>query len=444
MIYAIVIVFVLGYIAIALEHPLKVDKTASSLLLGMVLWSMYAVGVLGGDVFPDVNIDIVNGSIIEHMGDISEILFFLVGAMTIVEFIDVNGGFYVITDRITTRNKRSLLWLLCFITFFMSAVLDNLTTSIVMVMVLRKLVEDQKERWIFGSMIVIAANSGGAWSPIGDVTTIMLWVSGNVSTGGLTSYLFLPSMVSMIIPLLILMRGIEGGMPERRKASVASDGFIAPGGRVNILIFGVLSLVLVPVFKALTGLPPFIGVMMFLAILWIYTEIFYRRNRTPKEQQHRIPEVLHRIDTPTILFFLGILMAVAVLQVTGILSDVASYLDAEINNPYIISIVLGALSSVVDNVPLVAAVMGMYPIADPSATGYLANFVMDGTFWKFISYCAGVGGSILIIGSAAGVVVMGLEKINFVWYLKKVSFAALLGYLAGTAVYVAEVIFFAA
>ncbi|MEG1574446.1 MAG: sodium:proton antiporter NhaD [Bacteroidales bacterium] len=439
MICAIIVVFVLGYIAIALEHPLKVDKTASSLLLGMVLWTMYAIGVLDGNIFHGIDMNIVNGSIIEHMGDISEILFFLVGAMTVVEFIDVNGGFYVITDRITTRKKRSLLWLLCFITFFMSAVLDNLTTSIVMVMVLRKLVSEQKDRWLFGSMIVIAANSGGAWSPIGDVTTIMLWVSGNVTTAGLTSYLLVPSLVSMIVPLLILARGVDGSMsPQKQHSVISGGGCSAPGGRMNILILGVLSLVLVPVFKALTG------VMLFLSILWIYTEVFYRRNETPKEQQHRIPDVLHRIDIPTILFFLGILMAVAVLQVTGILGSVASYLDSELNNPYIISLILGILSSVVDNVPLVAAVMGMYPVADISATGYMANFVQDGTFWKFISYCAGVGGSMLIIGSAAGVVVMGLERINFVWYLKKISFAALLGYLAGAAVYIIEIMLFAA
>ena len=421
MIIAIIVVFILGYMAIALEHPLKVDKTASALFLGMLLWTMYAAGVLSGDIFPDRNMDLLNGSIIEHMGDISEILFFLIGAMTIVELIDVHGGFSVITERITTRKKRKLLWLLCFVTFFMSAVLDNLTTSIVMVMLLRKLISEQKERWIFGSMIVIAANSGGAWSPIGDITTIMLWVRGNVTTEGLLSNILLPSIVSMLVPLAIISTRLDKAVLPPVAISATGNDTVTKSDKNRFFIFGVVSLLLVPVFKSLTHLPPFIGV--------------------------RILRVLSRIDIPTILFFLGILMAVAVLQETGILANMALYLDEKVHNVYIINIVLGILSSIVDNVPLVAAAMGMYPLADPAAlsslpaaeAAYAMNFVQDGIFWEFLSYCAGVGGSMLIIGSAAGVVVMGLEKINFIWYFKNISLLALLGYLAGAAFYIFQV-----
>ena len=447
MIIAIIVVFILGYMAIALEHPLKVDKTASALFLGMLLWTMYAVGVLSGDVFPDRNMDLLNGSIIEHMGDISEILFFLIGAMTIVELIDVHGGFSVITERITTRKKRKLLWLLCFVTFFMSAVLDNLTTSIVMIMLLRKLISEQKERWIFGSMIVIAANSGGAWSPIGDITTIMLWVRGNVTTEGLLSNILLPSIVSMLVPLAIISTRLDKAVLPPVAISATGNDTVTKSDKNRFFIFGVVSLLLVPVFKSLTHLPPFIGVLFFLSLLWIYTEYYYNNKTVNKEREYRILRVLSRIDIPTILFFLGILMAVAVLQETGILANMALYLDEKVHNVYIINIVLGILSSIVDNVPLVAAAMGMYPLADPAAlsslpaaeAAYAMNFVQDGIFWEFLSYCAGVGGSMLIIGSAAGVVVMGLEKINFIWYLKNISLLALLGYLAGAAFYIFQV-----
>ena len=447
MIIAIIVVFILGYMAIALEHPLKVDKTASALFLGMLLWTMYAVGVLSGDIFPDRNMDLLNGSIIEHMGDISEILFFLIGAMTIVELIDVHGGFSIITERITTRKKRKLLWLLSFVTFFMSAVLDNLTTSIVMIMLLRKLISEQKERWIFGSMIVIAANSGGAWSPIGDITTIMLWVRGNVTTEGLLSNILLPSIVSMLVPLAIISTRLDKAVLPPVAISATGNDTVTKSDKNRFFIFGVVSLLLVPVFKSLTHLPPFIGVLFFLSLLWIYTEYYYNNKTVNKEREYRILRVLSRIDIPTILFFLGILMAVAVLQETGILANMALYLDKKVHNVYIINIVLGILSSIVDNVPLVAAAMGMYPLADPAAlsslpaaeAAYAMNFVQDGIFWEFLSYCAGVGGSMLIIGSAAGVVVMGFEKINFIWYLKNISLLALLGYLAGAAFYIFQV-----
>ena len=464
MLVAIVTVFIIGYLAIALEHPLRIDKTASALLLGMVLWVLYAVGTtLGMPEFIDIikvqegfkeylhNSSalqgeslahqclqyLINVQIIEHMGDIAEILFFLIGAMTIVELIDVHGGFSVITDHINTRQKRKLLWIICPIAFFMSAVLDNLTTTIVMIMLLRKLINDQHERWIYASMIVISANTGGAWSPIGDITTIMLWVKGNVTTTALISFVLLPSIVAMVVPLLFATRMLTGELPEGNRIVTRSD-FISTREKTTLFYLGVGGLIFVPVFKAITHLPPFMGILISLSVLWIFTEIMYNSKLLEKSQEHRVPKVLSHIDTPTILFFLGILMAVAVLQSTGILGAAAAWLDKEVHNIYIINVLLGILSSIVDNVPLVAAAMGMYPVADPGTVGYMANFVQDGIFWEFLSYCAGVGGSMLIIGSAAGVVAMGLEKINFGWYLKHISLLALIGYLAGAAVYILE------
>lgn len=443
---AIVIVFILGYAAIALEHPLKIDKTASALLLGMLLWTMYAVGVLNGNVFPEVDIhDLVSshGSIRHHLGEIAEILFFLMGAMTIVELIDVHGGFSVITDKIKTRKKIKLLWILAILTFFMSAVLDNLTTSIVMVMLLRKIIADQKDRWIYASMVIISANSGGAWSPIGDVTTIMLWVKGNVTTAPIIASLLIPSFISMAVPVLLASRYLKGELPTiTANAECKKESCVTFRERNQIFILGVLALLLVPVFKTLTHLPPFIGVLFTLSLLWIFLELMYNKKCLDKSQEHRVPSILQRIDMATILFFLGILLAVGVLQEVGILKNVANYLTENVGNVYIINIVLGALSSIVDNVPLVAAAMGMYPIAEVGAVGFDAFCVQDGLFWHFLAYCAGVGGSMLIIGSAAGVVVMGLEKISFGWYLKKISLLALLGYLAGAGWFVLQEMIF--
>ncbi len=460
MLVAIVTLFIIGYLAIALEHPLRIDKTASALLLGMLLWVLYAFGA--ESIVPAVSGEelheyiasasaslqqeslarqclefILNVQIIEHMGDISEILFFLIGAMTIVELIDIHGGFSIITDHINTRKKRKLLWIICPIAFFMSAVLDNLTTTIVMIMLLRKLINDQHERWIYASMIVIAANTGGAWSPIGDITTIMLWVKGNVTTSALIAFVLLPSLVALFVPMLFATRMLSGELPEGNRIVTRSD-FISAREKKTLFYLGVGGLIFVPIFKAITHLPPFVGILISLSVLWIFTEIMYNSKLIEKSQEHRVPQVLSHIDTPTILFFLGILMAVAVLQATGILGSAAGWLDQEVHNVYIINILLGLLSSIVDNVPLVAAAMGMYPISDPGTVGYMANFIQDGVFWEFLSYCAGVGGSMLIIGSAAGVVAMGLEKINFGWYLKHISLLALIGYLAGAAVYVVE------
>lgn len=452
---ALVVVFVIGYLLIALEHPIKIDKSATALLLGMVMWVLF---ILGADSLPFVVekaaehgfaghlSDFVNAEILHHMGEIATTLFFLIGAMTIVELVDVHGGFSIITSRITSRDKKKLLWILCFVTFILSAILDNLTTSIVMVMLLRKLVNDPKERWLYASMIIIAANAGGAWSPIGDITTIMLWVKGNISTGAVIMYILLPSLVAMIIPLLFVTGKLNGKLEATTGKCEEEFCNITQKERNMLFYLGVGGLIFVPIFKTITHLPPFIGMLFSLSILWIVTEIMYNKKPMGAERQHRLPRVLQRIDTPTILFFLGILMAVAVLQSTGILGDMAGWLDNKVGNIYVINVVLGFLSSIVDNVPLVAAAQGMYNIvpleeAQALAAGsYELNFVVDGAFWLLLTYCAGVGGSMLIIGSAAGVVVMGLEKINFGWYLKNISLLAMLGYLAGAAVLIGELI----
>lgn len=437
MLFAIVAVFIIGYLLIAMEHVIKINKSATALLLGMILWVMYSCMGVGH----------LDEKIIEHMGDITEILFFLIGAMTIVELVDIHGGFSIITERITTRKKKKLLWILSFVTFFMSAVLDNLTTSIVMVMLLRKLVKDQYERWLYASMIIIAANSGGAWSPIGDITTIMLWVKGNVGTLSLIKYDLLPSLVAMIVPLLLIGRMLNGELEPIEEGGTEKSTTALSKNESNWFFYlGVGGLIFVPIFKAITHLPPFIGMLLVLGILWIFTEILYNRKQlSDKIHEKRLPAILSRIDAPTILFFLGILMAVAVLQETGILGSAAAWLDITVGDIYVINIVLGMFSSIVDNVPLVAAAIGMYPLATPDmvlANEFMMNFVPDGTFWLLLSYCAGVGGSMLIIGSAAGVVVMGLEKMNFVWYLKKIAWIALLGYLAGVLAFAGEMYLF--
>lgn len=437
--------FLIGYVAIAMEHPLKINKAATALLLAVTLWVLYIF--FAPTLFPGMSLEevrslVTDKQLIEHLGDISEILFFLIGAMTIVELVDVHGGFRIITDHLNTRNKKKLLWILSFVTFFLSAILDNMTTAIVMTMLLRKLVSDKKDRILFASIVIIAANSGGAFSPIGDVTTIMLWINNNVSSGSLISELFLPSLVSVIIPVFLASLTLKGEFKAKTEANEAEDNshthpaalVVSNVERNSIFFIGVGALIFVPIFKTLTHLPPFIGILFGLSILWIHTEILYHKKKDVDESRKaRISHILTRIDTTTILFFLGILMAVAVLQESGILGSFSALLDKEVGNYYVINIIIGLLSSVVDNVPLVAGAMGMYNI-DPQSLW----FAQDGLFWIFLAYCAGVGGSILIIGSAAGVVVMGLEKINFIWYMKKISWMALLGYLAGAAVYILE------
>ena len=460
MLVTLVILFVVGYLVIALEHPIKIDKTATALLLGMLMWIVYTLGaewfvpmvqakefanylqdnpsLAGESLHYQALKYVLDVDIVEALGDITQTLLFLIGAMTIVELIDVHGGFRLITDRIVTRNKRRLLWIITGVTFFMSAILDNLTTTIVMIMLLNKLIANRKERWLYAGAIVLAANSGGAWSPIGDVTTIMLWVKGNVTAPALVSYVLLPSIVSVVLPVYIVSCRLKGKLPPVKKDRDV-DETIPHTESLTMLILGVSALIFVPVFKTITHLPPFVGMLLMLGVLWVFTEIWYNAKKMrDRIREHRLPQVIRHIDMPSILFFLGILMAVSVLQSAGILGRIASALDSHIHNVYAIDAVLGVFSSIVDNVPMVAAAMGMYPVADPGAVGYAANFVIDGTFWELLSYCAGVGGSMLIIGSAAGVIAMGLEKISFGWYMKNFTGLAFLGYAAGILIYVLE------
>ena len=429
-----ILIFVVGYLFIALEHKTRIDKSAIALLMAGAIWTLFSL--LGND--PKIQHELV-----DQLGDTCEILVFLIGAMTIVDLIDSYGGFAVITEHITTRNKRKLLWLIAFITFFMSAALDNMTTTIIMVMMLRRLIPDKTERWIFAGVIVIAANSGGAWSPIGDVTTIMLWMRGNVSAANLSANLLIPCMVSVVIPTLIASRYVanNNAQPVADESPAPYPQHIGPRLRKFMLVVGVLSLLFVPLFKSITNLPPYMGMMISLGVMWILSELICYRKRSIRNMeesiQPRVTKVLKHIDMPTILFFLGILMAVGALQTAGILSDMADWLDRNVHETFAIAGVIGILSSVVDNVPLVAACMGMYPVADAAAVAAHADpafaqaFVQDGLFWHLLTFCAGVGGSLLIIGSAAGVVAMGLERINFAWYLKRISLPALAGYLAG-------------
>ena len=450
MITTMLILFVVGYAFIAFEHKTGINKSAIALLMCGILWSIFSLEY--PSALPGLTQTTVSDEILRHLGSTCEILVFLIGAMTIVDLIDFHGGFEFITRRITTRRKVRLLWLVALLTFFMSALLDNMTTTIIMVMLLRKIVPTTKERMLFASVIVIAANSGGAWSPIGDVTTIMLWMRGNVTAAALMGTLFVPCIVSVIIPTAIAMRyvGNEDAAPVDESAFEAElPKGVGPRLSKFILVTGVLSLLFVPVFKSVTHLPPYMGMVTALGIMWVFTELMYRRKRNIEESiKCRVAKVLKHIDMSTILFFLGILMAVAALESAGILSGFATGLNEHLHNVYAINTLIGILSSVVDNVPLVAASMGMYPIPDAAAVAasadptYAAMFVQDGVFWHLLAYCAGVGGSLLIIGSAAGVVAMGLENINFVWYFKKISLMAFVGYLAGIGVYMLEVFLF--
>lgn len=431
MLATLIAIFCAGYLLIALEHKIGINKSAVALLMCGALWAIFSLA--GHD--PQIGAQLT-----AQLGSTCEILVYLIGAMTIVDLIDTHGGFNVITSRIRTRSKQRLLWLLVVITFFMSAVLDNMTTAIIMIMLLRRIIDDRRERWIFAALIVVAANSGGAWSPIGDVTTIMLWMRGNVTAGPLMYGLLLPSLVSVAVPTAIAMRYVSRGETAATTEPAAAPLPQGVDSRMShtILVTGVAGLLFVPVFKELTGLPPYMGMIIALGANWALTEILYDRKRDMEESiQNRVSKVVKHIDMPTILFFLGILMAVGVLQSAGILTGMAQWFDKHLHEPYAIAGLIGILSSVVDNVPLVAACMGMYPVADAATAAasadpaFMQGFVTDGLFWHLLSYCAGVGGSLLIIGSAAGVVAMGLEKIEFGWYLRKISPLVLAGYLAG-------------
>jgi Na+/H+ antiporter NhaD/arsenite permease-like protein len=421
MIAAILIIFVLGYAAIAMEHSIRLNKAASALITAVLCWTIYILNA------PDPHI--INDQLSEHLGGIASILFFLLGAMTIVELIDSHDGFEVITSRIKTAKKAKLLWLLCLLAFFLSAVLDNLTTAIVMVSLIRKLVRNKQARLLFCGMVVIAANAGGAWSPIGDVTTTMLWIGGQITTSKLILQVLLPSLACVVAPLLLLsmrMKGtIEIGGTEEAKSNLTTS----VRDRNIVFVSGLLILLLVPVFKTFTHLPPFMGMLLGLGIMWVITEIIHHEKDTQDKHFLSVLYALRKIDTPSILFFLGILLSVAALQSIGALLDVARLLDQHIGNEVSIVAIIGVLSSIVDNVPLVAASMGMYS---------MDHYPADHFFWHFLAYCAGTGGSLLIIGSAAGVAAMGIEKIEFFWYLKRIAWLALIGYVAGIVVFLIQ------
>ncbi len=433
----IVVVFIIGYLCIALETLTKVNKAAVALLMLVACWTLYMFdpGNFAAGLSPD-GIAATASSVIEgHLGSTATTLFFLMGAMTIVEVVDQNGGFNFVRDMMKTKSKRALLWRITFLTFFLSAILDNMTTAIVMVMILRKLVADRKDRLIYASLVIIAANSGGAFSPIGDVTTIMLWNKSLITAAGVIKELFIPSLVSVAIPAYILSLSLKGKVAGGASlaAETAHNDF-TDGQRKAVFWLGVGGLIFVPIFKSITHLPPFVGILLVLGVLWTATELFYRHaNEDNSGMQKRITNIISRIDMGTILFFLGILMAVACLQEIGVLAALGEGLNEVFDgNHYLVTGLIGVLSSIVDNVPLVAGCMGMYPMA---AVGDMAQ---DGIFWQLLAYCAGVGGSMLIIGSAAGVVVMGLEKITFGWYMKRISWIAFIGYIAGILAYWVE------
>ena len=440
----IVAVFVIGYLFITLEDVIKVNKAAVALLMCVACWVLYTLGAV--EYVPqfyaeelkssgEAVMNFVTSHILrEHLGEISETLFFLMGAMTVVEIIDTNGGFNFVREALRSKTKRSLLWKIAFITFFLSAVLDNLTTTIVMIMVLRKLVYSREDRLYYVGLIVIAANAGGAFSPIGDVTTIMLWIKGSVTAGGVMKEILLASLAAMVVPAFLLqfhLHGTLGSAEQSEKNAVADVHQFSGFERRLIFFFGVGGLLFVPIFHSLTHLPPYLGILLVLGLLWTLTEVFYRTKRhRDSTTKQRVATILRKIDMTTILFFLGILLAVSTLKETGVLPAFGQWLnEVSGGNHYLVTGVIGVASSIVDNVPLVAGCMNMYPI---EAAG---DFAQDGVFWQLLAYCAGVGGSMLIIGSAAGVVAMGLEKISFGWYLKNITWVAAVGYFAGIFIY---------
>jgi Na+/H+ antiporter NhaD/arsenite permease-like protein len=415
----VILVFVIGYLAIALEHPIKINKTATALLTGVSLWTIYALSGHHG----------VSEELAHHLGSIAEILFFLLGAMTIVELVDAYQGFRLITDRIQTKNPKKLLWLISWVTFFLSAILDNLTTSIVMVSLIRKLIPNKELRMFFAGMIVIAANAGGAWTPIGDVTTTMLWIGGQISTLKIITGLFVPSVMCLLVPLLYLSFTLKGELGEHKDTAhlhTPGHGNAEIKGSGVMLTLGVGALIFVPIFKTITHLPPYVGMLLGLSVLWIVSEFINPEADEAPRKHYSASGALQRIDSSSVLFFLGILLAVGALESMTLLSRFASWLDAAVGSQSVIVTLIGLLSAVIDNVPLVAASMGMYSLTD---------YPMDSFIWEYLAYCAGTGGSILIIGSAAGVATMGMEKIDFIWYMKKVSLVAALGYFAGCAAY---------
>lgn len=497
MIYSLMAVFfVLGYIAIALEHNLHVDKAASALLTAIIVWTLLVIGadtLLAGQLVDGItSTTLINTELRHHLAEIAEILFFLMGAMVIVELIDAHDGFSAITNRIHTTSAVKLLWTIGILTFFFSALLDNLTTVIVMISLLRKLVANKTLRWWFVGTVVICANAGGAWSPIGDVTTTMLWIGNQITANRIIVDLIVPSMITAILPLIVLTFIFKGKKVRRPKpaqepilssnsnylgnyvsdqatlmmmdtnhsntyifnmasAEVDDDVEVDPldmitsTTRISVLALGLGALAFVPVFKTLTHLPPYMGILFGVGVLWVFTELVHRNDDWNVKQRMTVVGVLTRVDMSSILFFLGILLAVAGLATAGHLTNIATWLDNTFSSLYVINVLIGLMSALVDNVPLVAGAMKMYPLLSDSAMAGLtggelarqSQFLQDGGFWHFLAYCAGTGGSCLIIGSAAGVAAMGMERISFMWYLKHISGLALIGYLAGAAAYIA-------
>ncbi len=419
MVTLLVAIFVIGYLGIVLEHNISIDKSSSALLTGALCWSIVAL-------FANDH-EHVNHQLMEHLSEIASILFFLMGAMTIVELIDTYDGFDIITDKITTRSQTKLLWIICILTFFLSAILDNLTTTIVMVTLVKKLIDKEDLRLIFVGLIVVAANAGGAWSPMGDVTTTMLWIGGQITAGNIITQLFLPSLVCMLVPLMVISPGLKGTLPDKIfNADQFEEKLQSNKEKYTIFFVGIGGLLSVPLFKTITHLPPFMGMLLALGVLWLVTEMILKNKPEHFKSNYSVYRALEKVDMPSVLFFLGILLAVSALQTEGILTDLATWLTENLSNQTVVVTLIGLFSSVVDNVPLVAASMGMYS---------LEQFPTDHYFWELLAYCAGTGGSALIIGSAAGVAAMGMEKINFFWYVKKISWLALIGYFAGIGVF---------
>ncbi len=422
MLSALIVVFVVAYVAIALEHPLQINKTASALLAAGLLWTIYAVG--SGDAAS------VASQLGESLMSTAQIVFFLMGAMAIVEVVDAHDGFEILTSRIKTSTLSGLMWLVGLVTFFLSAVLDNLTTAIVMVSLMRKLLEKRDDRLYFAGVIVIASNAGGAWSPIGDVTTTMLWIGGQITALEIMKGVFVASLASLLVPLTAMAWLVRGRSVEPPARQEGSDVSSTSALERNVMFFlGLGILMAVPVFKALTHLPPFMGILTGLGLLWLVGDLLHKHKDEDAKAHLTLVSALTRIDMSAVLFFVGILLSVATLEHTHILSSLAQWFDRVVGRQDVIVMIIGLVSAVVDNVPLVAASMGMYS---------LAQYPTDSFLWEFLAYCAGTGGSILIIGSAAGVAAMGLEKIDFVWYVKKISGWALLGYFAGAALYILE------
>jgi NhaD family Na+/H+ antiporter len=416
----IITIFIFGYLIIALEHQFNINKAATALLTGVICWTVY--------ILFSSQPHLVSEELTAHLGEVSGILFFLIGAMTIVELIDAHDGFTIITSVIKTRNKRTLLWIIGLLTFFLSAVLDNLTTTIVMISLLRKLMVDKKERMLLIGIIVIAANAGGAWSPIGDVTTTMLWIGGQITAQNIIIKLILPSLVCFIIPTLAVTFMLKGNniVPPKNHSEISQT---TPFERKTMFFSGIGVLLFVPVFKTITHLPPYMGILFGLGLLWVLSEVVHKDKDEIEKNKYSVLHALRKIDMPSILFFLGILIAVSALQSTGLLTQLAGFMDKTIGNINVIVIVTGLLSAIIDNVPLVAAAMGMYD---------LQTFPTDHYYWEFLAYSAGTGGSALIIGSAAGVAAMGMEKIDFFWYVKRISWLALLGFFAGAFIYILQ------